>query len=157
MLQDKIMHEVGHAVGLWHEQSRQDRDNFVIVDLCYVQAGKEHNFNKEDSNAVGDYDSLSLMHYASSAFQTSLRTDKPQCAGKPASGWPLLRLDGTQIQPSNAPTAGDVHGIATLYGDTSRNDFNGHGKVDILWHNGVSGDTHVWYIDGIRRLDGQSV
>jgi hypothetical protein len=116
MGQGSIMHEVGHALGLWHEQSRQDRDSSVIVDLCYVQSGTEHNFNKEVSTAVGPYDANSLMHYASGAFRVSLRTDKPECAGKPATGWPLLRTDGSLITPSSAPTATDITGIAAIYG-----------------------------------------
>jgi hypothetical protein len=33
------------------------------------------------------------------------------------------------------------------------NDFNHDGNPDILWHNGSTGDTQVWYMDGIIRID----
>ena len=64
------IHETGHVVGLWHEQSRQDRDSFVTVHWAKIQAGLEHNFNQHitDGDDVGAYDYGSIMHYPRNAF-----------------------------------------------------------------------------------------
>lgn len=65
-----IAHEILHAAGLWHEQSREDRDNFITINLANVQDGKAHNFNKHvaDGTDIGSYDYGSIMHYGKTAF-----------------------------------------------------------------------------------------
>ncbi len=65
-----VIHEIGHVVGLWHEQSRQDRDAFVTIHWDKIQAGYEHNFNQHitDGDDVGAYDYVSIMHYPRDAF-----------------------------------------------------------------------------------------
>jgi hypothetical protein len=64
------IHEIGHVVGLWHEQSREDRDSFVTIQWAKIQAGMEHNFNQHitDGDDVGAYDYGSIMHYPRNAF-----------------------------------------------------------------------------------------
>lgn len=32
------------------------------------------------------------------------------------------------------------------------NDLNGDGKTDLIWHNGVSGATQAWFLNGVYRL-----
>nr|XP_006816192.1 PREDICTED: blastula protease 10-like [Saccoglossus kowalevskii] len=67
-----IAHEIGHAIGFWHEQSRDDRDNYVTVHLGNVKSGQDHNFNKYTANNVNSYnvpyDVGSLMHYGPKYF-----------------------------------------------------------------------------------------
>jgi hypothetical protein len=67
------IHEIGHVVGIWHEQSREDRDAFVTINWANIQAGFEHNFNQHitDGDDVGAYDYGSIMHYPRTAFGVS--------------------------------------------------------------------------------------
>lgn len=64
------IHEIGHVVGLWHEQSREDRDSFVAIHWEKIQAGTEHNFDQHitDGDDIGAYDYGSIMHYPRDAF-----------------------------------------------------------------------------------------
>ena len=74
-----IMHEIGHALGLWHEQSRPDRDSYVTIHLENVIQMKKHNFEKRREKTVdyqgSEYDYRSIMHYRTTAFV------KPDCSG----------------------------------------------------------------------------
>ena len=63
----RIVHELMHAAGFWHEQSRPDRDDHVKILWKNIANKKDHmNFKKialADMNMVGQYDPCSVMHY----------------------------------------------------------------------------------------------
>lgn len=63
-----IVHELGHALGFWHEQSRSDRDAYVQIHWDRITDGHAHNFNLEVSGSHGPYDFDSLMHYGQCSF-----------------------------------------------------------------------------------------
>lgn len=64
-----MAHELAHALGLWHEQSRTDRNGFVQINYQNIQEGFAHNFNiASGSGATGPYDFESIMHYGRCAF-----------------------------------------------------------------------------------------
>ena len=59
-----IIHELGHLIGLWHEQSRRDRDAHVLVMWNNIMDGAKHNFGKvENARLLAPYDLASMMHY----------------------------------------------------------------------------------------------
>ncbi|KAM7433984.1 hypothetical protein ABFA07_015868 [Porites harrisoni] len=68
-----VAHEIGHALGFFHEQSRPDRDNFVEILLKNVLPGTEANFRKYGTGLYIDslgskYDYGSVMHYGEKYF-----------------------------------------------------------------------------------------
>jgi len=66
-----IIHELTHALGFWHEQSRPDRDQYVTINLNTVYSGHHHNFEIRDKDTTTNgipYDYYSIMHYDSFAF-----------------------------------------------------------------------------------------
>ncbi len=67
------IHEIGHAIGLWHEQSREDRNTFVTIVFANIDPSKVHNFNQHvtDGDDIGAYDYGSIMHYPATAFSTN--------------------------------------------------------------------------------------
>ena len=76
-----IMHELGHVLNLWHEQSRRDRDEYILINEDNIKDGKKNNFDvlneyQWEMRAPNvSYDLCSLMHYGPYAFAKD--TSKP--------------------------------------------------------------------------------
>jgi len=64
-----MIHEIGHALGLLHEHTRPDRDNFVRINWNSISSEKTHNFDVlSDAISLGEYDYDSIMHYGTHFF-----------------------------------------------------------------------------------------
>lgn len=67
-----IIHELMHAIGFFHEQSRPDRDKFVKIYWENILQGFSEQFDKYSWRTIDDlgkdYDYESIMHYDRRAF-----------------------------------------------------------------------------------------
>ncbi|XP_020510137.2 high choriolytic enzyme 1 [Labrus bergylta] len=69
-----IQHELLHALGFDHEQTRSDRDEHVRILLENVEPGTEGNFRRIRTNNLNTpYDYNSVMHYSRFAFSRNGR------------------------------------------------------------------------------------
>jgi hypothetical protein len=101
-----ILHEMGHVVGVWHEQSRPDRDTYVNVNYGAVIKASRSNFDilLDDNQVLSPYDYASVMEYPAFSFS---RNGEPCIESIPA-GMPLSNPNGY--------SAADIDGIDRLYG-----------------------------------------
>lgn len=67
-----VMHEVCHALGLYHEQCRTDRDEYITINWDNIIEDKKNNFDKKSGVSVKSdgisFDFNSIMLYDSYAF-----------------------------------------------------------------------------------------
>eukprot|EP00111_Clytia_hemisphaerica_P005832 TCONS_00016883-protein len=103
-----IQHEILHALGFWHEQSRNDRDKYVEILWENISPGKENNFEKYDrqssKNMNSVYDPSSLMHYGKYSFSEN---------GKPTIQ--LINDPNHSIGQRVGPSAEDLVQLNALY------------------------------------------
>lgn len=109
LYQGTIIHEIIHALGFYHEQSRLDRDNYVDILWSNIMPGLEYNFLKYNSMALTPYDYQSLMHYDNTAF--SIGNQRKTIVAK--TGVPLIH---SAIK--NVPSKYDIEKINKLYNCT---------------------------------------
>lgn len=101
-------HEIGHAIGLIHEQCRNDRDSYVKIYSNNIISDKLSNFEKYDSGVatdIGTFDFGSLMIYGSYAF--AIDTSQPT----------MTTIDGFTFSSQRSKlSSGDLEGVAAIYG-----------------------------------------
>jgi hypothetical protein len=138
-----ILHEIGHAAGLWHEQSRQDRDSFVTINADNVNPIRLHNFeiHDDDGTDLGEYDYASLMHYGRMTF------------AKAAGLITIVAPAGMTIGAATTLSSDDLNALQLMYearvGWTLMRGKLMHvstGTTNVQW--GVNSDNDIFVRDG---------
>jgi hypothetical protein len=102
------LHEMGHALGLHHEQSRPDRNQYVRVRLDLIPDNIEYNWAVEsEARGFGSYDFYSIMHYG-------LTYKGTQVIEVLSPG-----VDQSKIGNGSALTVTDISGVNYLYPTTT--------------------------------------
>lgn len=116
-----ICHELYHAMGYLHEQSRPDRDSFVTINFANVQSGYANNFQISPSaTTAGPYDFLSIMHYGQCALSISCATGTQcACSALTIVCNPPYAAFQTQMGQRVYMTVNDAQGLAARYGAPS--------------------------------------
>lgn len=100
-----MIHEIGHALGLLHEHTRSDRDQYVQIHWDRIMDDMDVNFEVMDGSILlGDYDYNSIMHYGEYFFsRNGLPTIEP------------IQQTDAQIGQRIETSQGDRDSIARLY------------------------------------------
>lgn len=112
-----IIHELGHAVGLWHEHCRTDRDQWIAVDPESIVDGREGDFRIDficgqvtATRNLGGYDYASIQHYG--AFACAKDRDFPTII-------PLKTVreapDVARMGQRDGLSPGDIAAVELLY------------------------------------------
>lgn len=120
-----ILHEMGHTAGLWHEQQRCDRDNYVVVTPNHGQvdygdtSGISVNWGKQcgaDAKMYGNYDFDSVMHYIFGTYTDATNTSMSLKIGATGySGNPNNVTYSSSYYSLTTLSSGDISALNTMY------------------------------------------
>lgn len=85
------IHEIGHAIGLFHEQNAVNRDNFININWSNIKQSAKSNFDRVTSNyhIIGAVDYNSVMMYSSYIGDPDMvfDTNQPVMTRKDGTTW----------------------------------------------------------------------
>ncbi|MGW4381277.1 M12 family metallopeptidase [Kitasatospora sp. NPDC004531] len=104
----ELIHEIGHAVGLYHEQERLDRDQYVTVVFENIDPADKHNFQiQKGENTFGTaYDYASIMHYGMKSYSKNGKNTITPKKKLPA---------GLVLGETTVLSVGDIAAVKAMY------------------------------------------
>jgi hypothetical protein len=158
------VHELGHALGMAHEQSRPDRGEYVKVYWDNVQEGNKHNFDIDKAGYTAvKYDTLSVMHYDTYAFAKDGAKPTVEVKAHPGadvgqrvglSSYDVKQLEAMYQSESSNCTANALAGLGCL----SRPDDHGHDPCKDITECNAMAALHCCACDGgikVQCYEGQ--
>lgn len=152
-----LVHEMGHAMGLWHVQQDANASAFVDLKLDRMDPSKRgNNLPIFGTRTIAGYDYSSIMHYSRTNFPVA--ADRITLETKPA---------GIDVTPQGTYSAGDIDALLRLYGAAPmRTTVTSNPPGLTLWVDGVAvttpatfdwaaGSVHrIWATDELQSKDG---
>lgn len=100
----QAIHETGHSLGLFHEQTRNDRNTYVTVQVANIIPANLGDFSQQPATHtdIGQYDYGSIMHYGRDFFSSNGQDT-------------LVPLGGQAIGQRESLSPGDIATIRAIY------------------------------------------
>ncbi|WP_375758700.1 M12 family metallopeptidase [Corallococcus exercitus] len=166
------LHELGHVLGLIHEQSRSDRDMFIEVQWADIPGSENHKFGvNKNTKPLTEYDHLSVMHYPAPAtgwggppdrevWTMRLKTDRTKPLGGGVRGWgnwTQSDIDGVNKLYENFSGWSDQRQVPGVGTTSSPALAVFQSRLYLAWKG--SGDQHIWWssFDGANWSGQQQV
>lgn len=150
-----IIHEIFHALGVMHEQCRNDRDTYIDIHWANMDFGENNEEEKSvkyqfekfpNSRDMGPYDFNSIMHYHNTAFgkddpsgnnKLITITTKSGAVISKINGYPYLSANDIQqinkLYPiSTSFDGGHTWGSSAYTTGIAFGDINGDGADELL-------------------------